>query len=146
MKKIALILLAIVTLNSCTINDDNGPSIDFEAAEITENTLPDEFERGKNYTITVTYMLPSQCHSFAGIDARRASNTGDGRREIYVAAVSSFSINSNCDDSVEGSTGTSTFSIQIDESEDYKFYFWTGIDAADDPVYDEVTVPVVEVE
>lgn len=146
MKKIALILMALVTLNSCSISDDNGPRINYEAAEITDNTLPEEFELGKNYTITITYKLPSQCHTFATIDARRAGNTGSSRREIYVAAISSFEANSNCDDSTDGSTGTSTFSIIIDENEDYKFYFWTGIDAADEPIFEEVTVPVVDVD
>ena len=146
MKKLVIILLSIVTLSSCSINDDDSPIIEYEIAAITGNDLPDTFEFGKSYTITLEYALPSQCHSFAALDAKRASNTGEERRQIYVAAVSAFISNAQCNEDVVGNTGSTTFNILIDETEDYKFYFWTGLDAAEEPVYTEVTVPVTEVE
>ncbi|MUP43308.1 membrane lipoprotein lipid attachment site-containing protein [Christiangramia aestuarii] len=146
MKKIVLILLAVVGLSSCSINDDETPNIEYELAEITANDLPDEFEMGKTYTVTVTYLLPSQCNTFAGIDARRAGNTGPERRQIFIAAVSRFVNSTECDAQTSGNSGTSTFTITVDENEDYTFYFWTGTNAADEPLYDEVTVPVVDIE
>lgn len=146
MKKLVLLFLAVMGLNSCSMNDDNAPITEFELAEITANDLPNEFEFGKSYTVTVTYILPSQCSTFAGIDARREGSDGDLRRQIYIAAVSSFINNSNCDASTTGNSGTSTFSITIDETEAFKFYFWTGTDAADKPIYEEVTVPVTQTE
>ena len=144
MKKLVIILLSIVTLSSCSINDDDSPEIEYELAAITGNDLPDTFELGESYTITLNYLLPSQCHSFAALDARRASNSGDERRQIYVAAVSNFISNAQCNEDVVGNAGTTTFNILIDETEDYKFYFWTGFDAEDKPIYTEVSVPVTE--
>ncbi|WP_051199646.1 hypothetical protein [Christiangramia echinicola] len=144
MKKLALILLSIVTLTSCSINDDNGPAAEYELATITGNDLPDSFELGKSYTITLDYDLPSQCHSFAALDARRGGSTGDEKRQIYAAVVSILSTNAQCNEDVAGNSGTTTFNILIDEPEDYKFYFWTGTDADDQPIYTEVTVPVTE--
>ncbi|MBT8295949.1 MAG: hypothetical protein KJO51_05990, partial [Gramella sp.] len=126
-----------------SIGDDNSPILEYELAEITSNSLPDEFELGRTYTIDVAYVLPTQCHKFVAIDASREGNTGAKRREIYIAAVASYVQNSVCTQEL-GNSGTSTFTILIDESEDYKFYFWKGTGPADEPIYDEVTVPVVE--
>lgn len=144
MKKLVIILLSVVTFSSCSINDDNDPVAEYELAAITGNDLPETFEFGESYTITMDYVLPSQCHSFAAVDARRASSTGEERRQIYVAAVSTFISSTQCNEDVVGNTGTTTFNILIDETEDFKFYFWTGFDAEDKPIYTEVTVPVAE--
>ena len=146
MKKLFLILMAAVTLSSCSTNDDDGPTISYELAEITGNDLPDEFERGETYTVTLAYVLPSECSTFAGIDARREGNTNEKRRNIYVAAVSSFVDNGECNAETNGASGTSTFSFLIDDTEDFTFYFFTGFDDTDQAIYDEVTVPVVEPE
>lgn len=144
MKKLVFLFLAAVALSSCSINDDDAPNIEYEPAEITGNDLPDQFELGKTYTVTVTYVLPSECNSFAGIQAQREGNAGADRRQIYIAAFSQVHSNSNCDDTMVGESGTGTFNITIDENEDFTFYFWTGTDASDQPIYDQVTVPVTE--
>lgn len=143
MKKLVFILFTALAISSCTIDDDS-PNIEFELAEITANDLPDQFELGKSYTITVTYVLPSQCNTFAGVDARREGSTGAARRQIYIAAFTQFQRGQDCNADISGNSGTSTFTITIDESEDFTFYFWIGTDASDEPIYDEVTVPVVE--
>ena len=145
MKKLVLILLVITGLSSCSINDDDIPNITYELAEITANDLPDSFEMGKTYTVTVDYILPSQCNSFAGIDARRGGNAGDERRDIYIAAVSQLVTSAECDAETTGNSGEGTFSITIDESKDFTFYFWTGVSDTNEPLYDEVTVPVIEI-
>ncbi len=145
MNRLVVFLLTFVTLSSCSIGEDDIPEIKYELAEITANDLPDEFEYGKSYTVTVTYILPTPCSSFAGIDGRRGGTTGEERREIYLTAISSYQTNDNCN-TTTGDTGTSTFSIFIDEMEPFKFYFWTDTDADNQPIYNEVTVPVVEIE
>ena len=144
MKKLVLILLVIAGLSSCSINDDDIPNITYELAEITANDLPENFQLGETYTVTVDYVLPSQCNSFAGIDARRGGNVGEERRNIYIAAVSQFVDSIECDSEATGNTGSGTFSITIDESEDFTFYFWTGVSDTNEPLYEEVTVPVIE--
>ena len=144
MKKLGLLLLSIIVLNSCSVESDEGPNVNYELAEITKNDLPEEFERGKSYSVNVEYTLPTECSTFAYLDARREGNISAERRNIYVAAISSTISNANCDGETEGETGVSSFSILIDEREDYKFYFWKGLDATNQPIYEEVIVPVIE--
>lgn len=143
MKRSFLFLLALITLNSCSIDDD-APNINYELAQITGNNLPDEFVFNDTYSITIDYILPSECHNFAGIDARRAGNTSADRRKIYVGVVSTVEVGSECEENGSGDTGSTSFSILIDELEDYTFYFWTGVGTNNQPEYTEVVVPVVE--
>ncbi|MCG9971366.1 hypothetical protein [Christiangramia crocea] len=142
MKKLVFILFTFIAFTSCSIDDDS-PRIEYELAEIVANDLPDEFEFGETYEITVTYILPSACHNFAGIDARREGNVGEERRTIFVSAISAIRLDDNCDDTVGGDQGTSKFTIPIDEEEDYTFKFLVG-EVNGDPVYDTVVIPVTQ--
>lgn len=144
MKKLGLLLLSVITLNSCSIESDEVPNISYEIAEITKNDLPDQFELGKSYSVNIEYSLPTECHNFAYLDARREGNLGAERRNIYVTAISSTINSANCDEETAGETGVTSFSILIDEKEEFKFYFWKGLDATDQPIYEEVIVPVFE--
>ena len=135
--------MTLIMASSCSVDDDS-PNTTFELAKITGNDLPDNFVFGESYTIKVNYVLPSECNSFSGIDARREGLSNSERREIYVNAVTAFNTNSGCNSSILGGQGSSNFSITIDETEDYTFYFWTGLDNNDQPVYSEITVPVQE--
>lgn len=142
MKKLVFILFAFMALSSCSVDDDS-PRIEYELAEIVANDLPDELEFGETYEVTVTYILPSACHTFAGLNASRGGNVGADRRDIYISAIAAIELDSNCDDTVGGGQGTSKFTITIDEEEDYTFYFLIG-ESGDEPVYDTVVVPVVQ--
>lgn len=142
MKKLILILVAALTVTSCSIDDD-GPNFEYDIAEIVANDLPNEFEMGETYEVTVTYLLPSDCHNFAGVDARRAGSTGEDLRTIYVAAIAAIELGTTCDDSVEGDEGTTKFSITITEEEDYTFKFLIG-EAGGEAVYNTVVIPVAQ--
>lgn len=142
MKRSFLVLMTLITLNSCSIDDD-APNINYELAQITGSNLPDEFVFNETYNITVDYILPSECHNFASIDARRAGNTAEDRSKIYVGIVSAIVSGSICDENTSGDSGSSSFSLFIDELDEYTFYFWTGIGSNNQPEYTEVVVPVV---
>lgn len=143
MKRLFFVLMTLISLSSCSVDDD-APNTTFELAEITGNNLPDEFIFGDTYNVTVDYILPSECNTFSGISAQRGGNSGESRREIYVGAVTSFINSNNCDEETPGNEGSGSFPILIDETEEYTFYFWTGVDSSNEPVYTEVVVPVVE--
>lgn len=143
MKRLIFAFLALITMNSCSVDDDTT-NTSYELAEITGHNLPDNFVVGETYSIEIDYVLPSECNTFVAVDARRAGSTGPERRQIYIGAVSIVNTSSNCDPNVEGDEGSSNFSITIDEDEAYTFYFWTGIDANNQPIYTEVVVPVNE--
>ncbi|MDX1542831.1 MAG: hypothetical protein R3214_02720 [Christiangramia sp.] len=142
MKKLVFIFITFLALAGCSVDDDS-PNFEYELAEIVANDLPDEFEFGKTYEVTVTYILPSACHSFAGLDARRKGNVGDERRIIFVSAIASIQLDSNCDGTVGGGQGTSKFTINIDEEEDYTFKFLVD-ETGGEPVYETVVIPVTQ--
>lgn len=145
MKKLALLLLCVVTFSSCDIEDD-GPTIISAFAEVTGNDLPAYFEEGKTYVVEVNYELPTLCHQPMGLHLSRGSDMGEKRRDIYVAGVASFNSDlEECtlepespDDLVE----TTEFTIKIDESEPYTFYFWTGVDSTGENIFETVEIPV----
>ncbi len=128
-------------MSSCSIDDD-ASNTTYELAEITGNDLPDNFILGETYAVNVEYTLPSACNSFARLDASRGGLAGNEKRQIYVGIVSVFNDANNCDPNTPGAEGSSNFSITIDETEDYTFYFWTGTDSNNEPIYSEIVVPV----
>ena len=141
MKKLVALALTII-LTGCSI-DDEGSNTVYELAPITSYDLPEAFELGETYEVKVNYQLPSDCHVFQTVDARREGNAPTERNKIYISIVSSVMDTNNCTDDVAGPTGSGKFMITIDEEEDYTFYFWTGGDT-EGADYEEVIVPVLE--
>lgn len=145
MKKLALLLLSVITLSSCTVEDD-GPTILSTFAEVSENDLPAFFEQGKTYVVEVSYLLPDACHQPVGLHLSRGSDFGDERRDIYVAGVVSYNVDTvEC--TLEPETPadlieTTQFTINVDEAEPYTFYFWTGVDSTGESIFETVEVPV----
>ena len=142
MKKLVFILFAVFAFAGCS-DDDDALNVTYDVAEIVANDLPESFELGKIYEVTVSYVLPSRCHQFLGLDAQREGVTGESRRNIFVAAIAVRDGNVDCEDTTGGSLGTSKFSITIDEDEDYTFNFLVG-EENDEPVYTTVVVPVLD--
>lgn len=142
MKKLVFILFSLVLLTGCSVDDDS-PQITYELAEIVANDLPDEFEFGETYEVTITYILPSQCHKYFGLDARRGGPEGEERRTIYVAAIASQEGTECSDTTTGGSQGTAKFSISIDQEDEYTFKFLIGENNGE-PVYQTVEVPIAE--
>lgn len=146
MKKLALLLLTTLLFVSCSLEDD-GPRIAYQYAKVTTTDLPESFEKGKTYTVKVTYRLPSACHTPAGVEARRGSQTGEARRDIFVAGVTSYDANvTNCNTEAEDEDllKQGSFSITIDEEETYTFFLWNGVNSSNQAQYIEVEVPVVD--
>lgn len=145
MKKLLFLLLSTIILTGCNIEDD-GPRINYQLAKVTAADLPEEFEKGKVYEIDITYLLPSACHTAAGIEAKRGDIAGEGRRKIYVAGVASFDANiTECDEEEDEDEllEESSFSLRIDEDDPYTFYLWTSYNDNLESVYTTVEVPVV---
>lgn len=141
-KSILLFFAASLFLTGCNIDED-GPLIAAEYAEVTEIELPESFEQGKTYEIKITYLLPSACHTAAGMEAKRGSSEGDGRREIYVAGVSTYDRNVvTCTRQSDDLERTAKFSINIDEEDPYTFYLWTGFNSNLESEYTIIEVPV----
>jgi len=148
MKKLILLFVSSLVLVSCDVDDD-GPRTMLTAAEVTDVDLPEFFEAGKTYDIDVTYLLPDACHTAAGINAQRGTNSNGEEefRDIYITGVASYDANlTECDKEAEEDEldRESTFKMTIasDEDEPYTFYLWTGVDEDDENIYTTVVVPV----
>lgn len=136
------VFLAVFAMTGCS-EDDDALNVSYQAAEIVDNDLPESFEFGKIYEITVSYVLPTRCHQFLGLDAQREGVTGDARRNIFVAAIAVRDENVDCEEGTGGNLGTTKFSLTIDEEEDYTFNFLVG-EENDEPIYETVVVPVID--
>ena len=145
MKKFALLLLCVISLSSCSMEDD-GPTIVSTFAKVSQNDLPAYFEKGKTYEIEVSYLLPDTCHQPVGLHLSRGSDYGEERRDIDVAGVVTYSSDSEgCVEEPEDPTElveTTEFTITIDEEEPYTFYFWQGVDSMGESIFETVEVPV----
>lgn len=142
MKKLILFFAFAVSLTACSLEDD-GPVYEQKLAKVVETDLPTSFIRGNTYKIDVVYMLPDACHSPLGVTANRAGLSGDERRKIYVAGVTTREVGAtSCDQQSEDLEVESSFSIIVDEAETYTFYLWQGVDAKGEGVYTVVEVPV----
>ena len=143
MKKIALILFSALILFACSL-DDEGPRMAYQYSKISETDLPESFEKGKSFTIKVTYVLPTACHTAAGIEAKRGNTTGDQRRDIYIVGISRYDQNqAECNREDDDLEKEASFSLIIDEDEPYTFYLWDGYDDDAKSKYIEVEVPVL---
>ncbi len=135
MKKALTIILSLILLGSCSLEDD-GESIMQNLAPVQSVDLPDSFELGQTYNIEITYRRPTSCHTYSGLDVARNENI------ITIGIVNSYSsTSSNC---VE--TGNLEARVTINfvaEREDfYIFKFWQGKDSAGHDMFLIVEVPV----
>lgn len=143
MKKLFLLVLCTLVFTGCEIEDDE-PYLVHEYAEVTGTDLPEFFERGKLYEITVTYALPTACHSGSGLEVNRGSVAGEGYRDIYIAGVASHRSDlTECNEESEDLEREVSFTMRIDQSDPYTFYLWEGVDIDDKNIFTEVEVPVV---
>lgn len=146
MKKLVFAFMALITMSSCSVDDNNTSNLSYEFAEITDSEFPEFFEAGKSYDLKLTYKLPSTCHTFVGFDGGREDLSSN---EIFLYAITSFDPGATgCDSSNEAdltSEGTIrgfNISANIAEDEVFIFKLWTGKDGNGDPVFTTVEVPV----
>ena len=141
MKRILLILACICTLTGCSLDDD-GASLSFSLAEITDAQMPEYFETGEVYSFPISYIPDDGCEQFYGFDIDREIN--GNVRHVYVFAVTAKYLDrTNCDDATEQERDLRDIVITGDENTEYVFHFWTG-EENDEAQYLEITVPVGE--
>lgn len=150
MKKISFILilaLTLVSFVSCN-DDDDGPSIAYQLAEITGETLPDFFEPEEEYDITVTYELPDACNEFYSFDGVYHEDEDDESVLIYdIRVLTTYDPNvTECTEEgelTETKTLFEDFGISSDfQYETVRFRFLTGANEDDEAEFLIVDVPV----
>lgn len=153
MKKISLILiLALTVVSFVSCSDDDGPSIAYQYAEVTGETLPDFFDLDEEYDITVTYELPDACNEFYTFNGGTHEDEDDETVLIYdIQVLTSYDPNvTECTEEgelTETKTLFEDFGIPSDfQYETIRFRFLTGANEDDEAEFLTVDVPVGEPE
>ncbi|OUR93855.1 hypothetical protein A9Q87_03860 [Flavobacteriales bacterium 34_180_T64] len=136
MKKVVFLLVLLASLISCSINDDNNRTFEYEILPIESVDMPNEFVLGEVYTIYVTYNKPSGCHVFSDFYYVSELN------QRTIAVISTIYTNQDC-----AQTSISeevSFDFIVNNNGTYVFRFWQGEDENGNDLYYIVEVPVVE--
>jgi hypothetical protein len=130
-----IILFALVVLLFSACNSDDNSNFRIETLPIKEATVPNQFEFGKSYDLSVIYDLPNGCYSFYDLYYQY-----DGPARIV--AVNSI-VNSNLACTEALITQQFNFVVQVSQLDDYTFKFWKGEDELGNDLFEEITVPVI---
>lgn len=134
-KKFIISTILLLTLVSCSLDDDSNSNLSLTTLPIKSYIVPESFIFGETYTITVTYELPDDCHSFYDLFYQYE---GISRK----VAINAFVDNdANCTQVIEEKE--ISFPVQARQREDYIFKFWIGEDSSGENIFEEVIVPVI---
>jgi len=120
---------------SCSVDDDST-SFSFEILPVESVDIPDEFELGETYPITVSYLRPSTCHGFKEFYYLKENN------ERTVAPITYVFDNNDCE-TLEDNLVEATFNFIVTSNGSYIFKFWQGEDTDGETQYLIIEVPVI---
>ncbi len=135
MKKIALFLIVITSLLSCSLNDDS-PTYTYEVLPIDSYVVPASFTLGQTYEIKLKYQKPTSCHIYQGIYYDKNLNTRT------IAVQTAVQDNQVCTMEVPPLSEVS-FNFFVTNTGSYIFKFYKGEDAAGKDIFEEVEILVV---
>jgi hypothetical protein len=135
MKKLVLLTLFLLTLVSCSIDDDQ-PNYSYEVLPVDSYTLPASFTLGQTYEIKLKYKRPTKCHFYQGIYYDKNLNI----RTIGIQT--SVLQNTDCEP-IDLELTEVSFKFYVTNTGSYIFKFYKGEDANGENIFEEVEVPVV---
>lgn len=135
MKKLIAICF-LISFMSCSLNDE-GESYSFEILPVEVVDIPNEFQLGETYPITVSYFRPSTCYNFKEFYYLRENN------ERTVAPITYVFDRNDCQ-TLENELVEATFNFVVTSNGSYIFKFWQGEDSEGDPIYLTIEVPVID--
>jgi hypothetical protein len=136
MKKIALFLVLVITLFSCSTNNDDSENFNFSVLPIESYTLPESFKLGETYEIKLKYQRPTSCHIYQGLYYDKNVNTRT------IAIQTATIANQVCTLEIPPLSEVS-FNFLVTTTGSYVFKFYKGKDAADKNLFEEVEIQVV---
>lgn len=129
MRKLLLLVLTVLLLVSCSLDDDSSPDFTYQLAPVVSVEIPDTLVFQQVYDFDIEYEQPSSCHVFYGYDYRGKGN------ERFIGVKNTVYLNDNCEDLPEGNTAHHDLSFLVEHKEPYVFNFWQGVDDEGEPVY-----------
>ena len=133
MKRVFFIIFSFIIFVSCS--NDDGPTYHYELLAIEDVDLPEEFEYGKTYKVSLKYFVPDDCYISSDV---LYEYDFDMRN---VAVISTVLDDKDCF-SVDFEDEIS-FKVQALQTEAYIFKFWQGEDEDGNPIYLIKEVPVI---
>jgi len=134
-RKIFFVIFAVLLMASCS--DDDSYDYHYELLPIEEALVPEEFEYGQIYNISVKYIVPDDCY----INSDILYEYNDDARNV---AVISLVIESNDCETVDLEQEL-TFQVHALQASPYIFRFWQGDDENGEPIYLILEVPVINI-
>lgn len=139
MKKIILLSLLIITLLSCS-KDDDRYSYKYDFLKVESFEVPIEFVSGDTYQITVKYKRPTSCHYFNDLYFNKETNV----RKVAIESV--IEERDNCVPLINNNPEIEyifNFKVIQAAGTEYLFKFYKGKNAAGESIFEEVTIPVI---
>jgi len=134
MKKIILLTIVILSIFSCSKGNDSLP-LKVNSAPIVSLKVPESFEFGKTYNLTVTYQLPSSCYFFYDLNYEYNGTERNLTVLIYEdkeAICPQVIVEAQQD-----------FLVKVSQHDDYTFNIWKGKDSAGNDIIESIVVPVI---
>lgn len=136
MKKMLVYCAFLCAIVSCSLGDDDYQKFHFEVLPIESVDIPNEFNLGETYPITVSYYRPSSCYQFN--DFYYVSELNQ-RTVAVINTVYEDRVCTQVEELVDA-----TFNFIVNSNGTYVFKFWQGEDENGADLYYIVEVPVVE--
>lgn len=134
MKKFLLLICAVASLTSCSLDNDL-PEYHYEVLPVESFTIPQSFETGGLYEIKLRYKRPSDCHFLDGIYYDKEAN-------IRTIAVQSSVLEKDYCNDLENEIVETAFLFECTAGPSYIFKFYKGTDAHGNDIFETVEVPV----
>lgn len=140
MKKIALLLIAAITIMSCSLEESNEPRFYYEVLPVEGFEVPQGVYLGQNYEIKMTYKMPSSCHVYEGCYYKTEGYTTIVGIQTYVLE------SEDCEEFENQELIETSFTFKVDGLQNalqpYIFKFYKGKDTNGNDIFEEVSVPV----
>lgn len=138
MKQLLFLSVLALMISSCSLDDDNNYNdYYYEFIPIENAEVPESFQLGETYTITVEYFRPTTCHYFSEFYFEKSEN------ERTIAVVNWVEVRDNCQN-LENDLEEKPFNFIVTQTGTYIFKFWQGVDENDVDQYLTYEIPVTE--
>jgi len=134
-RKIFFVIFAVLLTVSCS--DDDSYEYHYELLPIEEALVPEVFEHGQIYDISVKYIVPDDCY----INSDVLYEYNEDARNV---AVISLVFDSNDCETIDLEQEL-TFQVHALQASPYIFRFWQGDDENGEPIYLIIEVPVINI-
>ena len=139
MKKIALLLVLMTTVLSCSI--DEGDKYNYYILPVESYIMPSTFKVGEIHKIELKYQMPTVCYNYGGIYYDYGTDPESTTRTIGVYA--NTKVGESCTE-VLPPLSDAYFNFVPKKAGTYTFKFYIEDDEEGKPVFEDVQVVVAE--